>query len=107
MAHHRKQTTSAYSPHYASAVQSALVLHTVLGTLGLLMLDTGQMSRAFCVAWLCQWSLSFLILLRRPSLPSKVDLLLIRYGIVAVWPAVGTLGPWFLRSIGTSPEMIP
>ncbi len=89
-----------YAPQYNAAMKTALLLQASIGALTLLVLDSGQTARAFGVALLCQWAMAWIILLRRPMNPTRSDLILVRYGIVAMLFIVAGAGPPLLRFVG-------
>ncbi len=89
-----------YSPQYNSAMKAAVLLQASMGALSLLILDSGQTTRAFVVALLCQWAMAWIILLRRPKNPTRFDLLLVRYGIIPLLFVVAGAGPPLLRLVG-------
>jgi hypothetical protein len=89
-----------YSPSFNSAMWTGLKIQGVLAVLTALMLDFGQTHRAFWVSMLCQWATVFIILLRRPTSPTKVDLVIVRYGIVAFLLVIANFGPLFLQFLG-------
>ena len=89
-----------YSPQYNVALKTALLLQALIGALTLLVLDSGQTTRAFGVALLCQWAMVWIILLRRPMNPTRSDLILARYGIIPLLFFVAAAGPPLLRLVG-------
>jgi hypothetical protein len=95
-----KDIWNDYSPQYNTALKTALLLQAVIAVLTALALDLGQMQRAFWVAFLCQWAMVWIILLRRPSRPTRLDLAIVRYGIVPLLIIVVITGPWLLRLLG-------
>ena len=89
-----------YSPEYNAAFKTALLLQGVLAVLTALVLDFGQTHRAFWVAFLCQWAMVWIILFRRPMKPTRLDVVIVRFGIVPLLLIVAGAGPWFLRLLG-------
>ncbi len=81
-------------------MKAAVLLQASMGALSLLILDSGQTTRAFVVALLCQWAMAWIILLRRPKNPTRFDLLLVRYGIIPLLFIVAGAGPPLLRLVG-------
>jgi hypothetical protein len=71
-----------------------------LAVLTALVLDGGQMHRAFWVAFLGQWATVWIILLRRPMNPTPWDLAIVRYGILPLLAVVAGFGPELLRLLG-------
>jgi hypothetical protein len=92
-----------YSPKYNGVFWTALVLQLFLAVLTALILDFGQTHRAFWIAFVSQWSIAWMILFRRQLDQTRIDLTIVRFGIVPVLVIVAGLGPWFLRSIGIQP----
>jgi hypothetical protein len=97
-----RQDWVSYSPAFNGAFRTGLTIQAVLGVLTALLLDFGQSHRAFWIAVLCQWAAVFIILLRRPMAPTKLDLALVRYGIIPLLVSVATFGPPFLHFLGIS-----
>jgi len=89
-----------YSPKYNTAFRTALILQGIFAVLTALILDFGQTHRAFWVAFLCQWALVWIILFRRPMNPTRLELAIVRFGIVPILFLVVGLGPWLLRALG-------
>ena len=96
----RKKNWTDYSPEYNAAFKTALLIQVVLALLTALILDFGQTHRAFWVAFLCQWAMVWIILFRRPMRPTRLDLSIVRYGIIPLLFIVAGAGPWFLRILG-------
>ena len=90
-----------YSPEYNAAFKTALLIQAVLAFATVLLLDFGQMHRAFLLAFLCQWAIVGILLFRRAMHPTWFDLLLGRYGIIPLLFIVACAGPWFQRLLGT------
>lgn len=86
-----------YSLEYKSAFKVALFIQGVLAVLTLLVLDFGQMHRAFWVSFLCQWAMVCVILLRRPMNPTRLDLAIVRYGIIPIFILIVFAGPWLIK----------
>ena len=87
-----------YSLEYKSAFKVALLIQGVLAVLTLLVLDYGQMHRAFWVSFLCQWAMVIIILLRRPMNPTRLDLAIVRYGVVPIFILIVNAGPWLIKN---------
>ncbi len=81
-------------------MKTALLIQAMLAFVTALVLDSGRTHRAFWVALLCQWAMVCVILIRRPMCPTRLDLSLVRYGIVPLLFIVAGAGPWFLRLLG-------
>jgi hypothetical protein len=82
------------SSKYWSAIRDSLCLQAFFVILGNLALDGGQLGR-FCLFVLVPyWIVAILILMRRPSSPTPLDLTVIRFGYLALlglMPLVSTL----------------
>ncbi len=87
-----------YALEYKSAFKGALLIQGVLAVLTLLVLDYGQMHRAFWVSFLCQWAMVFINLLRRPMNPTRLDLAIVRYGVVPIFILIVNAGPWLIKN---------
>ena len=88
-----------YSQEYNSAFKVGLLIQGLLAVLTLLVLDYGQTHRAFWVSFLCQWAMVWIILLRRPTHPTRLDLAIVRYGIGPSLILIVCAGPWVLRML--------
>jgi hypothetical protein len=93
-----------FSPDYLRAFRTAFICQTVVGLFVSLLLDGGQALWAFRVAFLCQWAVAWMILFRRPLAPTRVDLGVVRYGIVPLTVLIYLCGPWFIGVLDRSPE---
>lgn len=91
---------------YLPAMRTALIWQGVIGVLALLVLDGGQTWRAFGAAFLCHWSIIWILLFRRPLAPTRVDLALVRYATLPLLVLILACGPTFLRLIGTPSDFI-
>ena len=89
-----------YASEYNAAFKTALMIHGLLAVLTALVLDFGQMHRAFWGAFLCQWAMVWIILFRRPIQPTRLDLAIVRYGIVPILILIVCVVPWMLRMLG-------
>lgn len=65
---------------YRSAVLVSATLQIALLAVGLIAFDFGTLFRITFYSMLPFWTMTMLIVLRRPNTPSKADILLIRYG---------------------------
>lgn len=89
-----------YSNKYHGAFRVGLTIQMSLAALTALVLDLGFMHRAFWVAVVCQWAMAWMILFRRPTNPTQLDLAIVRYGIIPLFAAVAGLGPVLLGVLG-------
>jgi hypothetical protein len=94
-----RENWKEYSPEYNAAFKTALLLQAVLAMLTVLVLDSGQMHRAFWVAFLGQWAMVWIVLFRRPRCPTWLDLALVRYGIFPILIMVVGTKAWLLRML--------
>lgn len=69
---------------YHRALEIAIGQHLVAFVATAFMLDGGEMLRMTLVAMAAYWTFILVILLRRPLSPTKIDLLVIRWGFVPV-----------------------
>lgn len=95
-----------YAPEYNRAIVQGLIIQGVLCLLSALVLDMGQMHRAFWVALLCQWAVVWMLLFRRPMNPTKLDLAIVRYGIVPIYALVVIIGKPLALAVGPLLERI-
>lgn len=91
-----------FASSYLADMRAAIFLQAILRILAALVLDFGQMLRTFAVAFLCQWAITWIILFRRPMNPTRLDRVIVRYGIVPVLALVYLGGPLLLRWLGRS-----
>lgn len=89
-----------YSPKYNGAFWTGLKVQAGLAIFTALILDLGQTHRAFWVAFLCQWATVWLILFRRPMNPTRLDVAIVRYGIIPLLIIIAGFGPALLDSLG-------
>jgi hypothetical protein len=68
------------APGYSPSIKLAVIQQSVVLLLASLMLDFGQTLHACCVAALAHWATIALIITRRPSSPTPLDITLVRYG---------------------------
>jgi hypothetical protein len=71
---------SVISETYRGPLRAAVVATFIVGVLSALVLDFGQTARLTGVALAIFWGWTFLTLWRRPQTPTRIDLLLIRWG---------------------------
>ena len=72
------------SKEYDSPIFEAVALQIVLGLLSLLILDGGTVARICGIALVAFWAGAGLLIYRRPTSPSRLDLQLIRFGYLPV-----------------------
>lgn len=64
------------------------------------MLDMGETRRAWGVALLCHWAIIWMILIRRPLLPTRLDLAFVRYAMLPLIVLIVAIGPSILKLVG-------
>jgi hypothetical protein len=82
------------APVYDRQIWFSIKQQVVLTTLAVLVLDMGDMARGLAAVMIGFWIGTMMILVRRPFLPSKADLLFVRWGfsVLAVVMLTGALG---------------
>lgn len=68
------------SPSYRKPIFEAVGLQVLLGFLSLLILDGGTTARICGIALVAFWGGATVLILRRPQLPSRRDIELLRFG---------------------------
>jgi hypothetical protein len=91
-----------YSPQYGPALKRAVLLQLVAGVLTALMLDGGRSLGFFKVAIIGHWIGILLITGRRPHSPTKVDIILIRWGALLLLLVAAGIAPFIWLMIGES-----
>ena len=81
----------SYATEYNTALGRGVIIQLSLGIVTALVLDFGLLHRAFLIAILCQCAVVVTSLFRRPKNPTKMDLLLVSYGILPLFLVVA----WF------------
>ena len=99
-----KRNGTTYSSDYNAAFKTGLLIQAVFAVATALVMDSGQIHRAFWVAIICQWAMVWMILFRRPMNPTRLDLLIVRYGIIPMILIVVGCGPWVLSQLGRAPS---
>lgn len=97
-------TSSLFLPlalAYGPAVKSAVVQQVIFVVLGLLTLDGGYLGQACLVTAIAHWGAILLIVLRRSFLPTKIDLIVIRYAYLLILLFVVWLAPFVQEWVGT------
>ena len=89
-----------YSPQYWPALKLAVFLQLVLGVLTALMLDGGRSFGFLKVALIGHWIGILLIIGRRPHSPTKVDIFLIRWGVLLLLLVAAGIAPFIWLMIG-------
>ena len=86
------------SAKYGSPLRDSLILQAVFLFVSWLALDHGRMFRYSLFALAPTWALILLIVLRRPTEPTPLDLKVVRFSYLALWitlPLFSSLvGPW-------------
>jgi hypothetical protein len=85
------------APEYRPAIRVALVQQMVLLILSALMLDGGRALRVCSIAIVAHALAIFLIVWRRPTGPTPLDLALIRFGFCLILIVVAITAPFVSR----------
>jgi len=86
-----ESTDSVLSPFYRPRVLFALTMQILISLVAGLLLDGGQTARAVGVALLGFWIGTALLIARRPTSPTAVDLLWVQWGFLPVVIALACL----------------
>jgi hypothetical protein len=81
------------APVYQPAMQSAAIQQLVVGLLSLFMLDGGFMARTVLISAAAYWVSVGIIAVRRPTAPTGIDTLWVRYGFLLLFVMI--LGPFY------------
>jgi hypothetical protein len=73
-------TVLPISPSYRKPVFEVVGLQVVLGVLSLLILDGGASARICGIALLAFWGAAAVLIWRRPQSPTRLDIVLLRFG---------------------------
>jgi len=85
---------------YRPATRLALLQQGIVIVLTAAMLDGGLCFNTALIALIAYWLAYGIVIVRRPCTPSKVDLILVRYGFLAIFAVVIIAGPWVWRAVG-------
>ncbi len=93
--------SAVLSPHYKRPIIVAAVASALLMLLSAMVLDGGGTALATFCAIIGFWIGVILIIARRPQLPTKADIDVIRFGPITVVIAAQFLarGIWYLRGV--------
>src|SRR5215471_21031644 len=83
--------TVPISDRYRGVIFDALALQIVIGFMSLMILDGGVCAQICGAALLSFWGGATVMILRRPKLPTKLDLQLLRFGYFPVLVLAGSL----------------
>ena len=78
----------------------ALLQQGIVVILALLMLDGGYTLNATIIAIVAYWLAFGIIVVRRPGLPTRGDIRLVRYGFLLIFFTVVVAGPIVWRALG-------
>jgi hypothetical protein len=78
---------------YLPALRMAIIQQLIFLVLGALMLDMRQARHVCMVATVAHWATILIVIYRRPRVPTKADLMVIRWGYVPIMLVVATIGP--------------
>ncbi len=87
---------------FASAVKLGVVVQVVLFVLTALILDGGRSNKMCIVAMIGYWIVVAVMMIRRRTVPTRTDLLFLRYGMLALLAIVPLLAAAVYRVIGES-----
>ena len=87
-------TTLPIATGYRRAILDALILQVILGVLALMVLDGGRIAHTTGIAVLAFWVGAAIVILRRPKLPTDLDLLLIRFSFLPLLILTFALAEW-------------
>jgi hypothetical protein len=90
------------STRYWPALRFGILVQAIFGILTALMLDMGESFNAFKIAFLAHWLGILLIIARRPTSPTKTDIVFIRWGTPILLFVTGLLAPYVWNLIGRS-----
>jgi len=85
---------------YREPIKVAVVQQIIFLVLTALLLDGGQTFRACCITAIVHWVCIAMILVRRPIHPTRIDILLIKYGFLPLAFVVGRMAPFIHNLIG-------
>jgi hypothetical protein len=89
-----------YSREYNSAFLVAGLIQFFFLVFAALMLDGGHLLRTVCIAALGHWAAALIVLLRRRTNPTPFDIMLVKYGFLAMLVIVYAIGPALVRLLG-------
>jgi hypothetical protein len=92
--------STALAPALVSAVKASLLQQGVVLILAALVLDGGRTFHAALVAAMAYWLGLVVVAVRRPSSPTAVDVLLVKYGFLFILLIVLTVGPMVWGALG-------
>jgi hypothetical protein len=87
-------TTLPFSPAYRQAVKVALALQVGTTLVLLAILDGGTLAKAGGAAMVGFWVGVAVVMLRRPKMPSALDLLYVRWGYLTLLAVAIALSPF-------------
>jgi hypothetical protein len=85
---------------YRTAIVSSIIWQVTILILSALVLDGGRVFHICVVASTAFWPMTALITFRRPTSPTTIDLLAIRWGYPLMVLVVGSIGPSIWASLG-------
>jgi hypothetical protein len=88
------------APAYKPAVKSALIQQGIVFILAGLILDGGLTFNAAVIAVVAYWLAFGLLIFRRANLPTRGDILWVRYGFLLILLIVLSVGPYVLEALG-------
>ena len=82
---------ASISPRYRGPILIGACFQAAFLLLGSLALDYGQLLQWTMFATIAYWLMAALIISKRPQMPTKWDLILLRAGFAVILPAMITL----------------
>jgi hypothetical protein len=79
-------------------MELSLTIQAVLLFSASLVLDGGRLFRTSLIASAAQWACTLLVVLRRPQSPTKLDLLVVGFGVLALMAAAVLMAPLLGRT---------
>ncbi len=74
------------SKDYRSALKGVVLLQLVIGVLALIAIDGGFLFELWWRPMAAYWGCFIVMVLRRPNTPTKLDLILVKWGFVLLIP---------------------
>jgi hypothetical protein len=92
--------SAALAPALISAARASLLQQGAVLVLAALVLDGGRTFHAALIAAMAYWLGLAVVVVRRPSSPTAVDVFLVKYGFLFVLLIVLTVGPMIWGALG-------
>jgi hypothetical protein len=95
-----KSPSSPIALEYRRPIKTALLQQGIILILALLVLDGGLTFNMAVIAVMAYWLAFGILVFRRPSSPTKGDILLVRYGFLLLFFIVLVAGPFVWKALG-------